>query len=114
MNKELLRMQKLAGLITESELKEKLSLKEGLDPKDKKTLKIAVEQFLDGGGESKDPKAGDVLKYTFIDDNEKIKGEVPSEFVTIDDFEAAKYEARKIGKNKYALKVTVKKDVDKL
>ena len=30
MNRELLRMQKLAGLITESELKEKLSLNEGL------------------------------------------------------------------------------------
>ena len=31
--KELLRMQKLAGLITESELKEKLSLNEGLEAK---------------------------------------------------------------------------------
>ena len=115
LNESTLRFQKLAGLITESDIQKiKLSLKEGLDPKDKKTLKIAVEQFLDGGGEGKAPKAGDVLKYTFIDDNEKIKGEVPSKFVTINDFEAAKYEARKIGKNKYALKVTVKKDVDKL
>ena len=45
MNKELLRMQKLAGLITESELKEKLSLKEGAFGDDKKA---ALENRLTG------------------------------------------------------------------
>ena len=112
MNKELLRMQKLAGLITESELKKKLN--ENLDPQDIKTLKVTIDSFLTQGDEGPAPKAGDVLTYDWTDDNREIQGEIPGEFVKFDDTRAGKYEVRKVGGNKYEFKVTVKVDVDKL
>ena len=115
LNESTLRFQKLAGLITESDIqKKKLSLNEGLDSKDLKVLKVTIDSFLTQGDEGPVPKAGDILTYKWTDDNEEIKGEIPGKFVKFDETRAGKYEVKKVGGNKYEFKVTVKVDVDKL
>ena len=89
-------------------------LNENIDPQDQKTLEVAVDNFLNQGDEVSNPKAGDELIYDWEDDDMKIKGEIPSEFVKFDENFAAKFEVRKVGGNKYEFKVTAKVDVDKL
>ena len=114
LNESTLRMQKLAGLITESDIKKKLSLKEGLDPQDLRTLEVTIDSFLTQGDEGPIPKAGDVLTYDWTDDNREIQGEIPGEFITFDEDEIGKYEVKKVGEHEYEFKVTAKVDVDKL
>ena len=89
-------------------------LNENIDPQDQKTLEVAVDNFLNQGDEVSNPKAGDELIYDWEDDDMKIKGEIPSEFVKFDENFAAKFEVRKVGENKYEFKVTAKVDVDTL
>ena len=89
-------------------------LNENIDPQDQKTLEVAIDSFLNQGDEVSNPKAGDELIYDWEDDDMKIKGEIPSEFVKFDENLAAKFEVRKVGENKYEFKVTAKVDVDTL
>ena len=58
MNKELLRMQKLAGLITESELKEKLSLNESREKLMSMLSGVAKDMVEDGSLLPENPGGG--------------------------------------------------------
>ena len=88
MNKELLRMQKLAGLITESELKKKLSLNEGAFGDDKKA---ALENRLTGMAKAM-VEDGDLFaeggNVTYNENNLK-DGATPEQIEAIDQIKAA-------------------------
>jgi len=118
MNKELLRMQQLAGLITESELKGKLSLNEGLDAKTKKYLYNTAGGFLDSTYFD-DVKVGDELKFTFnaVDDEADLRtgpdfAKIGDKFVTFEEDGDTKYEVKKAGGDNYEIKITIKKEVE--
>jgi len=117
MNKELLRMQQLAGLITESELKGKLSLNENLDPKTTDFLNREIDGFL--SGDYSDPlKVGEDKTYTFnaIENEAELKvgpdfAKIGDKFVTFEDDEFSTFSVKKLDGDEYAIKVLAKKEL---
>mgnify|MGYP003124923361 CR=1 FL=1 len=90
--------------------KKKLSLNEGLDPQDVKVLDATIDSFMTQGDEGPPLKVGDILTYEWEDEDMEIKGKIPNKFVKFDEDEDTKYEVKKVGKNEYEFKVTIKKE----
>ncbi len=114
LDKSMLRMQKLAGLITESELKKKLNLNENVDPKTADYLDKIADSFLyryyGPIKAGKDLKMkfkymGDYMGASVGPDFEKIG----NEYVTFKEDDAFEYMVKKLDEDNYEIKVFIKK-----
>ena len=83
-------MQKLAGLITESDVKKKLSLKENVDPKTSMWARDTMYSVFDGVYD--EPEVGTVIPYDFNDVNDEVEYEVGPDFYKVGEQPVVAYE----------------------
>ena len=90
LNESTLRMQKLAGLITESDIKKKLSLNEGLDSKTSMWARDTMYSVFDGVYD--EPEVGTVIPYEFNDVNDEVEYRVGPDFYKVGEQPVVAYE----------------------
>jgi hypothetical protein len=90
LNESTLRMQKLAGLITESDVKKKLSLKENVDPKTSMWARNTMYSIFDGVYD--EPEVGKVITYEFNDVNDEVEYQVGPDFYKVGEQPVVAYE----------------------